>query len=66
MNKPITLVYEEFKQELANIINNSGLPPMMIEPVLQNYLAETRAMMQSQYQRDKAAYEESLRAKDSE
>ena len=62
MNKPVTLVYEEFKQDLANLINKSGLPPMMIEPVLQNYLNEIRVMMQSQYQRDKAEYEESLKA----
>ena len=60
MNKPSTLVYEEFKQDLANLINNSGLPAFIIEPVLQNFLNETRMVMQRQYQADKAEYEKSL------
>lgn len=60
MNKPSTIVYEEFKQELANLINNSGLPAFVIEPVLQNYLNETRVIMQKQYQSDKAMYENAL------
>jgi hypothetical protein len=60
MNKPFTVAYEDFKQELANLINNSGLPALVVEPVLQNYLNETRAVMQRQYQLDKAEYEKSL------
>lgn len=60
MNKPITVVYEDFKQELANLINNSGLPAFIIESVLQRYLEETRIAMQKQYQLDKAQYEKTL------
>lgn len=61
MNKPFTVEYEEFKQELANLINNSNLPALVIEPVLQNYLSEIRMIMQKQYQHDKEKYEESLK-----
>jgi hypothetical protein len=64
MNKPTTIVYEEFKQDLANLINNSGLPAFIIEPVLRDYLNETRAIMQRQYQLDKAEYEKSLENKE--
>lgn len=60
MNKPSTIIYEEFKQDLANLINNSGLPAFIIEPVLRDYLNEVRLMAQRQYQADKAAYEKSL------
>lgn len=60
MNKPSTVIYEEFKQDLANLINKSGLPAFVIEPVLQNYLNETRTVVQRQYQADKTAYENSL------
>lgn len=60
MNKPITVVYEELKQNMANLINNSGLQAFMIEPILQNFLNETRVAMQRQYQTDKAEYEKSL------
>lgn len=60
MNKPIIVVYEEFKQQLADLINNSGLPVFMIEPILQNYLSEVRILVKRQYESDKAQYEEAL------
>ena len=60
MNKPSTIIYEEFKQNLATLINNSGLPAFVIEPVLRDFLNETRIMAQRQYQADKAEYENAL------
>lgn len=60
MNKPITVAYEEFKQELADLINNSGLPAFVIESVLQNYLNETRIATNRQYLIDKDKYDKSL------
>ena len=60
MNKPSTIIYEEFKQNLANLINASGLPAFIIEPVLKDYLAEVKALAQRQYQIDKAEYEKIL------
>lgn len=59
MNKPISITYEEFKQELADVINNSTLPAFIIENVLQNYLAETRMAARKQYEKDKLTYQES-------
>jgi hypothetical protein len=60
MNKPSTIIYEEFKQDLANLINKSGLPAFIIEPVLRDYLIEIKTLAQKQYQADKAEYENSL------
>ena len=60
MNKPFSMVCEEFKQEMANLINNSGLPPSIIELVLQNYLNETSNIARNQYRIDKTQYEQSL------
>lgn len=60
MNKPLSVIYEDFKIELADLINNSGLPAFIIEPVLQSYLTETRAIVKRQYEADKAQYEKSL------
>ena len=60
MNKPITVAYEEFKLELASLINNSGMPMFLIESILQNYLGEVRAVAQKQYENDKKQYEASL------
>lgn len=66
MNKPSNLLYEDFKRDLTNLINNSNLPAFVVELVLQNYLSEVRAMAQKQYQLDKAEYEAYLQSKDVE
>lgn len=64
MNKPFSIAYEDFKQELANIINNCGLPASAIESVLQNYIYEVRDVAKNQYRIDKSQYEKSLEKKD--
>ena len=60
MNKPITVIYEDLKQDLANLINNSGLPAFMVESILQSFLYETKIVVQRQYQSDKDQYEKYL------
>lgn len=60
MNKPFSIIYEDFKQDMADLINNSALPPFIIETVLQNYLIETRNVAKKQYQFDKVQYEKYL------
>ena len=63
MNKPSTIIYEEFKQNLASLINNCGLPAFVIEPVLRDYTNEIKSLAQRQYQLDKAEYDEFLKNK---
>ena len=58
MEKPISIKYEDFKNQLAELINESGLPPFMIEPILQLYLVETQNAAKKQYMKDKALYDE--------
>lgn len=57
MNKPITLIREETKQQLADVINNSGLPAFVIEPILAEFLNETRMAAKKQYEIEKTQYE---------
>ena len=59
MNKPITVKYEEFKQKLADVINDCEMPPFMIEPILNEFLIETHNCARQQYLRDKEIYESS-------
>ena len=61
MNKSITIIYEEFKTDFANLVNNSGLPACMIETILENYLKEIRLVVKNQYELDKKQYEESIK-----
>lgn len=60
MNKPMSLIREEVKKELADTINNSNLPPFIIEPILQDFLREVHVAVVRQYENDKAMYEKSL------
>lgn len=60
MNKPFSVVCEEFKQELANLINNSGLPVCVIELSLQNCLNEISNIAKNQYKNDNARYNQFL------
>lgn len=60
MDKPFSMLYEEFKQGLANLINNSALPPFVIESLMKNYIYEINSLAKSQYQSDKAQYENFL------
>lgn len=59
MEKSITIVYEEFKNNFSDLINNSGLPACMIEPILENYLKDIKFIVMKQYEADKKQYEES-------
>lgn len=59
MNKSIAIIYEEFKTDFANLINNSSLPACMIETILENYLKDIRIIVKNQYELDKKQYEES-------
>lgn len=60
MNKPITLVIEETKTKLAEIINTSGLPPFVIEPMLNTFLQEAHVAAKRQYEIEKLQYEQSI------
>ena len=62
IGKPMTVKYEEFKRDLANLINNSGLPAFVVEPVLKDYLIEIKDVVKKQYETDKSQYESSLQS----
>ena len=60
MDKPFSILYEEFRQGLNNLINNSCLHPLVIESVLKNYINEISGLARNQYQIDKARYENEI------
>ena len=66
MNKPITIVREEVKEQIAAIINNYGLPAFVIEPILQDFLMEVKNVAIRQYEYDKQQYTASLKNKEEE
>lgn len=62
--KPITVARSEFINGLTTLINESGLPPFVIEPVLKDMLYDVRMMAQRQLDKDMQAYREMLAAAD--
>lgn len=61
MNKPITIVHEEVKNKIAEVINSSGLPAFVIEPILNDFLIEVKNIARHQYENDKKQYEMALK-----
>lgn len=56
MNKPITLVREDFQIDLATLINTSPLPMFAIEPILRQYAEEVAAVAKQQLEIDRQNY----------
>lgn len=49
-HKPLILLRQECYDSIANIINNSGLPAFIIEPILNEFLNDTRVAMKNEYE----------------
>lgn len=60
MQKPLSLMRDDTIKQLAEVINNSGLSPIIIVPILKDMLSEAQMAMQRQYEIDKQMYEASL------
>lgn len=58
MEKPISIVYEDTKREVAEIFNKSGLPPFIIQGVLKDFLSEVTMLAKQQYEIDLKKYNE--------
>lgn len=56
MNKPITLAIKETKTNLIQTINNSSLPPCVLELIVKDILNEIHVLSQKQLQEDELAY----------
>lgn len=62
IQKPVTVVREEFIVALGSLINNSGLAPFVIEPILADTLREVRMASRKQYEVDLQNYNKSIDA----
>lgn len=64
--KPITVAREEFKQNILQLCENSGLPPFIVEDVLKYFLEQVHIAAIEQYKRDKEEYEQAIKAEKTE
>lgn len=63
--KPMSVARAEFINSLTDLINNSMLPPFVIEPILKDMYNDIHMVAQRQYEIDNKKYLEQLNKKDS-
>lgn len=61
MDKPISLKIKDFKNDVVNLINTSGLPLFIVEPILKEVLVAVQNKAEQEYQQDILKYEQSLK-----
>ena len=61
--KPMSVIRQEFIEQLVNDVNNCQLPLFVVEPILQDMLNMVKAAAQKQYETEKAQYEAQLKDK---
>lgn len=61
ISKPITVAREEFKQDILNLCENSGLPPFIVEDILKFFVEQVHIASIEQYKKDKEEYEKSIK-----
>lgn len=59
--KPMSVVRAEFISSLTDLINNSMLPPFVIEPILKDMYNNIHMLAQRQYETDVMRYNEELK-----
>lgn len=61
MNKPANLIVEETKENLTKVINESGLPPFLLELIIRDIYNQISFLKQKELEKSKKDYEESLK-----
>mgnify|MGYP006967435375 CR=1 FL=1 len=56
MNKPITLVIKETKIKLAQVCNESGLSPVVLDLIVQGIYSEIHSLAEKQTLEEEIAY----------
>ena len=59
-DKPSSVARVEFIDGIANLINNSGLPAFVMEPILRDMYIEVQNVSNRQYEYDKEQYEQAV------
>ena len=64
MNKPANLIVEETKENIVKIINGSGLPPFLMEPILKDLYNQISILKQQKKEKSRQEYQDSLKQQD--
>lgn len=64
IQKPTSVLRKEFINNMVALINESGLPFFVIEPILKDLHETVSAESERLYQMEKAQYEEALKVQE--
>lgn len=56
MNKPFTMVIKETKNKIANICNESRLPPIILDLIMQGIYSEIHSLAEKQTMEEEKSY----------
>lgn len=56
MNKPLTMIVKDTKTKIANICNESGLPPVILDLIMQGVYSEIHCIVEKQTADEEVAY----------
>ena len=60
MEKPITIIIQETKDKLVEVLNTSNLPPVILEPIVKDIYNEITMLTKRQYEKDLYEYNNQL------
>lgn len=61
IQKPLLVARQELVEKLVKNINESGVPLVVVHPLLQAIEGDVLASIQKQYEKEKAEYQEALK-----
>lgn len=61
MNKPITMIIKETKTKIANICNESGLSPIVLDLIMQGIYTEIHSLAERQTMEEEISYAKMLK-----
>lgn len=61
MSKPASMAIREFEEKLEESINNSGLPPVIVEMVLRGYYIQIKELAKKQREQEESAFKSEVR-----
>ena len=66
MNKPIAMIIKETKTKIADACNESGLPPVILDLIMQGIYSEIHFLSEKQTLEEEKSYTQTIRAEDIE
>lgn len=60
MNKPLSIIIKETREKLATICNESGLPPVILDLIIQKIYSDVRYLSEKQTLEETEFYNKSL------